>query len=215
MGAVPRRTDPQGALRLRRGRSPGAHRYFPDLPHAIFFQHNVETMIWRRHVEHATDPLRRWYFGLQARRMYEYERRVSLQAGHIVAVSATDAAEMRRLFGVTRVSEIPTGVNIEYFLPPAAAAGRRRRPGLRRLDGLAAQRRWRALLRPRDSAADPRAAGPTARWPLWAARRRRRLPNWPSAIRRFESPAPCPTFARISGARRSPSCRCASAAARG
>src|SRR5207253_7221717 len=31
---------------------------------------------------------------------------------------ATDAAEMRRLFGVTRVSEIPTGVNIEYFLPP-------------------------------------------------------------------------------------------------
>jgi len=93
--------------------------YFPDLPHAIFFQHNVETVIWRRHVEHAAGPLRRWYFGLQARRMFEYERRVSLAAGHIVAVSQTDADEMRRLFGVTRVSEIPTGVNIEYFLPPA------------------------------------------------------------------------------------------------
>jgi glycosyltransferase involved in cell wall biosynthesis len=94
--------------------------YFPDLPHAVFFQHNVETVIWRRHVEHAGDPLRRWYFGLQAGRMFEYERRVSLAAGHIVAVSKTDADEMRRLFGVTRVSEIPTGVNIEYFLPPAA-----------------------------------------------------------------------------------------------
>jgi len=92
--------------------------YFPDLPHAVFFQHNVETVIWRRHVEHAADPLRRWYFGLQARRMYEYERRVSLAAGHIVAVSATDAQEMLRLFGVKRVSEIPTGVNIEYFQPP-------------------------------------------------------------------------------------------------
>jgi glycosyltransferase involved in cell wall biosynthesis len=69
-------------------------------------------------VEHATGPLRRWYFGLQARRMYEYERRVSLRAGHIVAVSTTDANEMRRLFGVTRVSEIPTGVNIDYFQPP-------------------------------------------------------------------------------------------------
>lgn len=94
--------------------------YFPDLPHAVFFQHNVETVIWSRHVEHATDPLRRWYFGLQARRMYEYERRVSLLAGRIVAVSATDAEAMRRLFGVTRVSEIPTGVNIDYFQPPEA-----------------------------------------------------------------------------------------------
>ena len=92
--------------------------YFPDLAHAVFFQHNVETMIWRRHVEHASDPFRRWYFGIEARRMYEYERRVSLAAGHIVAVSAADAAAMRELFGVTRVSEIPTGVNLEYFKPP-------------------------------------------------------------------------------------------------
>ncbi|HUI79473.1 MAG TPA: glycosyltransferase [Bryobacteraceae bacterium] len=92
--------------------------YFPDLRHAVLFQHNVETVIWRRHREHAADPLRRWYFGLQAERMYEYERRVCLQAGQIVAVSATDADEMRRLFGVTRVSEIPTGVNLEYFHPP-------------------------------------------------------------------------------------------------
>jgi glycosyltransferase involved in cell wall biosynthesis len=95
--------------------------YFPDLPHAVLFQHNVETVIWSRHVEHATDPLRRWYFGLQARRMYEYERHVSLQAGQIVAVSATDAAAMRQLFGVKSVSEIPTGVNIDYFRPPEAA----------------------------------------------------------------------------------------------
>jgi glycosyltransferase involved in cell wall biosynthesis len=92
--------------------------YFPDLPHAVFFQHNVETVIWRRHVEHAGDPVRRAYFKLQAERMYHYERRVSQASGHIVAVSRKDADEMRRLFDVTRVSEIPTGVNIEYFLPP-------------------------------------------------------------------------------------------------
>lgn len=92
--------------------------YFPDLPHAVFFQHNVETVIWQRHVEHASGPLRRWYFQLQARRMFEFERRVSLAAGHIVAVSPADATEMRKLFGVTRVSAIPTGVNLEYFEPP-------------------------------------------------------------------------------------------------
>jgi glycosyltransferase involved in cell wall biosynthesis len=92
--------------------------YFPDLPKAVFFQHNVETVIWRRHVEHAGDVLRRAYFKMQAERMYHYERRVSRASGHIVAVSAKDAGEMRRLFDVTRVSEIPTGVNIDYFLPP-------------------------------------------------------------------------------------------------
>ena len=92
--------------------------YFPDLGKAVFFQHNVETVIWRRHVEHAADLLRRGYFRMQAERMYRYERRVSREAGHIVAVSKKDADEMRRLFDVSRVSEIPTGVNIEYFLPP-------------------------------------------------------------------------------------------------
>src|SRR5262249_15997086 len=54
----------------------------------------------------------------QAERMFEYERRVSRASGHVVTVSANDADEMRRLFGVTRVSDIPTGVNIEYFRPP-------------------------------------------------------------------------------------------------
>jgi glycosyltransferase involved in cell wall biosynthesis len=53
--------------------------------------------------------------------MFAYERRVSQAAGHIVVVSPTDATEMRQLFGVTRVSEIPTGVNLEFFQPPSPA----------------------------------------------------------------------------------------------
>jgi glycosyltransferase involved in cell wall biosynthesis len=53
--------------------------------------------------------------------MYEYERRVSRAAGHIVAVSEHDAGEMRRLFEVMRVTAIPTGVNLEYFHPPDPA----------------------------------------------------------------------------------------------
>jgi glycosyltransferase involved in cell wall biosynthesis len=92
--------------------------YFPDLPHAVLFQHNVETVIWRRRVEHASGPLGRWYFQLQARRMFEFERRVSLAAGQTVAVSEADACQMRELFGVTRVTAIPTGVNPGYFEPP-------------------------------------------------------------------------------------------------
>ncbi|MGE5569836.1 MAG: glycosyltransferase family 4 protein [Rhodospirillales bacterium] len=92
--------------------------YFPALDRSLFFQHNVETMIWRRRAACARDPLRKLYYRLQARRMFRYECRVSRAAGHIAAVSAVDAALMRKLFGVTRVSEIPTGVNIEYFAAP-------------------------------------------------------------------------------------------------
>jgi sugar transferase (PEP-CTERM/EpsH1 system associated) len=92
--------------------------YFPDLSRILLFQHNVETIIWRRHVEHAESAVRKFYFRLQADRMFEYERRVCRAAGHIVAVSAVDSDAMRTLFGVTRVSHIPTGVNIEYFSPP-------------------------------------------------------------------------------------------------
>jgi polysaccharide biosynthesis protein PslH len=96
--------------------------YFPDLPHAVLFQHNVETIIWQRRVEHSSSPLHRWYFRLQAHRMFEFERRVCHAAGQIVAVSPADASAMRELFGVSRVSEIPTGVNLEYFRHPGTSA---------------------------------------------------------------------------------------------
>jgi len=100
--------------------TPGS--YFPHLEQSLLFQHNVETIIWRRHAEQASDPIRRLYFGQQAQRMFEFERRVCQASGHIVAVSATDARRMRELFGVTRVSEIPTGVNLEYYTPTGPVA---------------------------------------------------------------------------------------------
>lgn len=95
--------------------------YFPYLDRAVFFQHNVESVIWRRRVEHSTNPLSRWYNGIQARRMLEYETRVSRAAGRIVAVSETDAEGMRKLFQVKDVAVIPTGVNLEYFARPESA----------------------------------------------------------------------------------------------
>jgi len=91
--------------------------YFPDVAHALLFQHNVETMIWRRRAEHASTPAQRFYMGLQAKRMYRFERQVCREAGHIVAVSEVDAGLMRDLFGVSRLTVIPTGVNLEFHAP--------------------------------------------------------------------------------------------------
>jgi len=92
--------------------------YFPGLERSVLFQHNVETMIWRRRAQHAPDPLRQWYFRLQAGRMFRFERQACLTAARVVAVSEQDAHTMRELFGVTRVTAIPTGVDIEGLTPP-------------------------------------------------------------------------------------------------
>jgi glycosyltransferase involved in cell wall biosynthesis len=83
----------------------------------VLFQHNVETIIWQRHVQNASDPLRKAYFGLQATRMFAFERDICRSAAGVVAVSDADASLMQSMFGVPRVSAVPTGVDVDYFTP--------------------------------------------------------------------------------------------------
>jgi glycosyltransferase involved in cell wall biosynthesis len=97
---------------------------FPALEQAVLFEHNVETVIWRRHAENATDPLRRAYFRLQERRMFAFEAAACRRAARVVTVSETDAATMQQLFGVN-CSPIPTGVDMEYFRPPSGQPERK------------------------------------------------------------------------------------------
>ena len=90
----------------------------PRLDDWILFQHNVETMIYRRYADTARGAARRWYFRMQAERLFRYEGEVCRKVRHVVAVSEADAAVFRREFGVSRVSAIPTGVDLESFAPP-------------------------------------------------------------------------------------------------
>src|SRR5271157_839690 len=73
---------------------------FDEMRKVVIFQHNVETMIWRRHVEQSPDPLRKAYFQTQADRMYDWERRLCRAAARVVAVSPQDVETMRVLFSV-------------------------------------------------------------------------------------------------------------------
>jgi len=94
---------------------------FADMRGVLLFEHNVETMIWRRHVEQSPDPVRRAYFKMQADRMFNWERRMCRAAARVIAVSPQDAATMRRMFAVEAVS-VSTGVDLDYFSRPADAA---------------------------------------------------------------------------------------------
>jgi glycosyltransferase involved in cell wall biosynthesis len=97
--------------------------HFDDLSRTVLFQHNVETMIWRRHAETADGVARRAYFRRQAERMFAFEKQTCLAAGSIIAVSDNDARTMRDLFGVRNVHHTATGVDADYFAPqPAPAA---------------------------------------------------------------------------------------------
>ena len=93
----------------------------PDLASATVFQHNVETMIWERHTKHAPTLAHRLYFGLQARRMREFEGRICRQVKQVIAVSDNDAETMRRLYQVSRVCPVPTGVDVDFFAPPSSS----------------------------------------------------------------------------------------------
>lgn len=95
---------------------------FPSLASSVIFQHNVETMIWRRHATNARNVAEKFYLELQANRMLEYERATCRAARHVIAVSAEDARTMREMFGLDEVSSIPTGVDVASFTPPAAGA---------------------------------------------------------------------------------------------
>jgi glycosyltransferase involved in cell wall biosynthesis len=90
----------------------------PSLSQALLFQHNVETTIWDRHLENAHSAVARGFFRIQRNRMARYEGSACRKSAHVVAVSSQDAQRFRSMFQAKRVSEVPTGVDVESFTPP-------------------------------------------------------------------------------------------------
>jgi glycosyltransferase involved in cell wall biosynthesis len=92
----------------------------PGCP-TVLFQHNVEALIWKRHAEVQTDPLRRTYLREQWRRAVRYERAACRRYDQVIAVSREDARIMREEYGIETVADVPTGVDTDFFSPSGAA----------------------------------------------------------------------------------------------
>jgi glycosyltransferase involved in cell wall biosynthesis len=91
----------------------------PRLDQWVLFQHNVETMIWRRQAATARGVAQRLFFRLEAARLFRHERDVCRTVKKIVTVSEEDRKTTADLFGVTNnVTAVPTGVDCEYFARP-------------------------------------------------------------------------------------------------
>lgn len=81
---------------------------------AIIDLHNMYSLILERMATESGNPLRRWFFRGEARRLAAIERRAARDCDAIVAVSAPEAAHYRSL-GANRVMVAPNGVDCAAF----------------------------------------------------------------------------------------------------
>jgi glycosyltransferase involved in cell wall biosynthesis len=89
----------------------------------VLFQHNVESVLWRRRAETETAPWRKIPYGLEARKMSRYETRAIGRFHHVIAVSGRDRDEMLKMDPRCQITVVPTGVDTsQYRVTPSAAA---------------------------------------------------------------------------------------------
>jgi len=81
----------------------------------VLFQHNVESMIWRRRAEGMTG-IKGLYWKAQRDRMLRFESRVSARFDGVLVVSEEDARIFSEEMGLSNVcGVVPTGVDLDYF----------------------------------------------------------------------------------------------------
>ena len=94
---------------------------------SVLFTHNVEAEIWRRHVEAAGNPFKRFLLKQQWDRMLRFEREALSRFDVVLAVSEVDGQTFERLYpGALRapVHVVKTGVDTAFFSPVAGVEHR-------------------------------------------------------------------------------------------
>jgi polysaccharide biosynthesis protein PslH len=95
---------------------------FPEKPGipTVLFQHNVESEIWRRHADTASNPIRRSIYKMEFARMLRYEQEIVSRYPRVIAVSEHDKALMAKWVDTSRITVVPTGVDLEQYRPDLA-----------------------------------------------------------------------------------------------
>ncbi len=83
----------------------------------ILFQHNVESEIARRHFQQSLTTVVKIFWYLQWKRMYSFEKKTCRTFNIVIAVSDKDKSFFNQTFHLDNVETIPTGVDVDYFIP--------------------------------------------------------------------------------------------------
>jgi len=86
----------------------------------VLFQHNVESALWKRQAAHEPNPAKRAAFKIEAAKMARYEREAVNRFHHVIAVSEHDRKLMSTMTEASRISVVPTGVDLANY---SAVAG--------------------------------------------------------------------------------------------
>jgi glycosyltransferase involved in cell wall biosynthesis len=88
--------------------------YQPQVP-CVLFQHNVESVLWRRQARHESNWAKRTVFKLEALKMGRYERATVARFPHVIAVSERDREELSLMTDPSRITVVPTGVDLQQY----------------------------------------------------------------------------------------------------
>lgn len=84
---------------------------------SVLFQHNVESEIWRRHAATQSNAAMRLVYRVECAKMSRYERQIVKRFHHVIAVSEHDRELMSKWIDLSRITVVPTGVNLQQFRP--------------------------------------------------------------------------------------------------
>jgi sugar transferase (PEP-CTERM/EpsH1 system associated) len=83
----------------------------------VFFSHNVEALIWRRHYTVASNPIWKAVCWREYKLMAQVERNYMRKADHVLTVSPVDRDVFTQFIDPQKITVIPTGVDTDYFMP--------------------------------------------------------------------------------------------------
>jgi len=84
---------------------------------SVLFQHNVESEIWRRHAATESNLVKRRMYSMEFKKMARFEGQAVRKFHHVIAVSEHDRSLMEAWVESSRITVVPTGVDLEQYKP--------------------------------------------------------------------------------------------------
>ena len=91
----------------------------------IINEHNVEHLILRRYLQWETNPMRRAYAWMEAKKLRRWERIMCARAALILACSEYDRQELMRLYPGANIAVVPNVVDSSTYEPVPSDDGAR------------------------------------------------------------------------------------------
>ena len=89
----------------------------------VLFQHNVETMLWRRMAHTEKAPWKKVSYSIEAWKMASYETQALRRFQHVIAVSEHDRNAMLGLSSGCSITVVPTGVDTDKYRASPSVSG--------------------------------------------------------------------------------------------